>query len=607
LISATASSFADQEPDHHDLGVDHEDCQLLESILVDGSNQISTLPLMDLGWTFQLHSSPSSRKVIYLDFDGHTTTGTSWNASMGTSFYSPAYDINGNPGSFNSEELSRIQQIWQRVAADYAPFDVDVTTQAPPTDWLIKSGSADLNYGMRVVVTSFGPSSSTLGGIARINSFNASTDTPCFVYNKSLTGVAEAISHEVGHTLGLSHDGSSSGSYYYGHGSGETSWAPIMGVGYNKNVTQWDNGTYYGSNNKSTTANYGRGPDDLAVISTYNGFGFQPDLVGNGFTTATPLLINSSKVGQFGRIETALDCDYYSFSLQSSGSIDLRFDPYWYRSFVDRDGIWGGSSLEYIAPASDGNTATPYADSGTNLDLSVSLYNAGGALLGTVNGAGLAATMAWSNLTAGSYLLRLDGVGSGNPTSSSPTGYSDYGSIGNYFISGTITGSSSVTTLLSSSLTSPTLAPLTSTTSSSLTSSTTTPATTSATLSASPIQPSRSSNPSAQTLASASDPLTGPAGANSLSLGYRSDPLLAPTPGVAGSGFQAAALANSSIAVPGSPTPLQSATTTPLLISQLGPLPLQLSADFQADQPWPAAAANTLFPAVVGQPLRLPA
>lgn len=37
-------------------------------------------------------------------------------------------------------------------------------------------------------------------------------------------------SHEVGHSVGLYHDGVNSSSYYWGHGSGATSWAPIMGV-----------------------------------------------------------------------------------------------------------------------------------------------------------------------------------------------------------------------------------------------------------------------------------------------------------------------------------------------------------------------------------------
>ncbi|MCX5957299.1 MAG: hypothetical protein NTW51_13080 [Cyanobacteria bacterium] len=53
-----------------------EDHDLLrEATVVAGSDLTSTVALMDLGWTFQLHSSPTSSKVIYLDFNGHTTTG----------------------------------------------------------------------------------------------------------------------------------------------------------------------------------------------------------------------------------------------------------------------------------------------------------------------------------------------------------------------------------------------------------------------------------------------------------------------------------------------------------------------------------------------------
>jgi hypothetical protein len=416
------------------------DNDLREATVVAGSDQTSTVALMDLGWTFQLHSSPSSSKVIYLDFNGHTTTGTSWNNTvMGSSFDSPAYDIDGNPAIFNTEELSRIQQIWQRVAADYAPFNVDVTTQEPPTDWLIKSNSSDPNYGIRAVITSYGPSSSVAGGVAIVNSFNAAKDMPCFIYNKSLTAAAEAVSHEVGHSLGLSHDGTSSNAYYYGHGSGETSWAPIMGVGYNKNVTSWDNGTYYGSNNGSASANYGRGPNDMAVISTFNGFGYQLDEIGNDPSSAAALTIAGGVVSQFGRIETSSDSDFYSFALQGSGNVNLSFDPYCYRAYVDRDGLWGGSNLVYTAPVSDGNSGTAYADSGTNLDLAVGLYSSSGSLLGSFNGAGLATTLAWSNLAAGTYYVKLDGVGVGTPTTSPPSGYNDYGSVGNYLITGTIT------------------------------------------------------------------------------------------------------------------------------------------------------------------------
>ena len=501
-----------------------EDMELRELTVVGGSDQTSTVALMDLGWTFQLHSSPTSSKVIYLDFNGHTTTGTSWNNTrMGSSFYSPAYDINGNPAIFNNEELSRIQQIWQRVAADYAPFDVDVTTQAPPTDWLIKSNNSDPNYGIRAVITSYGPYN-TAGGVAYANSFNAANDTPCFIYNKSLTAAAEAVSHEVGHTLGLSHDGTSSNAYYYGHGSGETSWAPIMGVGYDKNVTTWDNGTYYGSTNGAASANYGHGPNDMAVISTFNGFGYQLDQIGNDPSSAAALTVAGGVVSQFGRIETSLDSDFYSFQLQGSGNVNLKFDPYCYRAYVDRDGLWGGSNLVYTAPVSDANSGTAYADSGSNLDLAVGLYSSAGSLLGSFNGAGLATTLAWSNLAAGTYYVKLDGVGVGNPTTSPPNGYNDYGSVGNYLITGTITNALNSGTPLS---TTTALAPSSST----------------------PKGVISPSGTAAIPAAAPRDSLTGIASGSVTSMAFQSDPLLdhrfaATALGSAAPGFPAAKVDN---------------------------------------------------------------
>jgi hypothetical protein len=41
--------------------------------------------------------------------------------------------------------------------------------------------------------------------------------------------LVRAVSHEIGHTLGLRHDGVVGGSpYYKGHGQGQQSWAAIM-------------------------------------------------------------------------------------------------------------------------------------------------------------------------------------------------------------------------------------------------------------------------------------------------------------------------------------------------------------------------------------------
>ena len=79
---------------------------------------------------FTLHSKPGAIKVVYLDFDGPAITSTAWNTSTGVAtLNAKAYDTDGNIGAFSSTELGQIAEIWHRIAEDYAPFNVDVTTE----------------------------------------------------------------------------------------------------------------------------------------------------------------------------------------------------------------------------------------------------------------------------------------------------------------------------------------------------------------------------------------------------------------------------------------------------------------------------------------------
>ena len=349
-----------------------------------------------LSEVFQLHSNPGASKVIYLDFDGHTTNDSSWNS--GVAFTSDAYSRSGSVDTFDASDRGGMYRIWARMAEDFLPFDVDVTTEDPGVEALRKSGSGDTHWGNRVVISGtsdwYGGGA---GGVAYVGSFDWGKDTPSFVFTSGVgTGsknVAEAGSHEVGHTLGLSHDGKTDGTGYYGgHGSGDTGWASIMGVGYYKNVSQWSQGEYDDANQHQ---------DDLQIITSQNGFGYRVDEVGDDLQNAGYFQGSGSGVNYRGLIERRADVDFFRFDT-SGGVINLNIEP---------------------------------AAIGPNLDIEVKLYDFMGNVLDTFNPTdSLFARIENYNLGAGTYYLSVDGVGKGDLSS----GYNDYASLGFYSIKGTV-------------------------------------------------------------------------------------------------------------------------------------------------------------------------
>ncbi|HYF09352.1 MAG TPA: zinc-dependent metalloprotease family protein [Acetobacteraceae bacterium] len=377
---------------------------------------------MPYGDTFRLHSNPGSCFKIYLDFDGHSTEDASWLSYWGgTSVESPAFSLDPDP-AFTAAELSVVQQIWQRVAEAYSPFNVDVTTEEPGLEGLRNTGGGDGAYGIRLVITD--EEGKNNGGIAYIGSFDWSTDTPAYVYANRLADdakfIADAAIHEVGHTLGLSHDGQvPSTEYYYGHGSGTTDWAPNMGAGYYATITQFSKGEYY---NASQTE------DDLAIITTQNGgVTWRADEAGNTPATATPLTGTLSggvaTVASWGVIsgsDTRNDVDMFELKVGQGGSINVTISS-WSQVWVS-----GQSSPLY--------DVSPY----TSLDVQVTVYDASGHDVAVINDPDeLDARINLTGLEGGTYYLAIDGVGAGDPFSATPTGYTEYGSIGQYMIQGT--------------------------------------------------------------------------------------------------------------------------------------------------------------------------
>ena len=84
----------------------------------------------------------------------------------------------------------------------------------------------------------------------------------------------------------------------------------------------------------------------------------------------------------------------------------------------------------------DINPHTP----GPNLDIELKVYNSSGSVIAQTNPSTLlAASLMFAAPSDGTYYLSIDGIGMGDPQG---TGYSDYGSVGQYTVSGTISAPS---------------------------------------------------------------------------------------------------------------------------------------------------------------------
>lgn len=380
----------------------------------DGTALASAEPAASytLAETFSLHSRPGATRTVYLDFDGGTLLSTnSWLLNGLTSLLFPGWTLDSS-AAFSDAERTLVQEVWARVSEDFAPFDVDVTTQEPAAGGLWRSGTSDLTYGSRVAFSSGSSVQSALcggcGGLGWIGTFDvitqAETRSPAWVFPSSLgnraKSMAEAASHEVGHNLGLAHDGTTSNGYY----GGTSLWGPLMGSPYSAGVTQWSQGDYTAASNHQ---------DDFVVAGT-NGVTLRPDEAGSTAATALPL---SALPGGAGVIATRSDSDWIGIA-QCSGTVTARADP---------------------------------AAIGPNLDLMVEVRNAAGTVLAsaapattrTTSGVtGLSASVSLP-LTGGPFYVAVSGVGAGaGGTSDWSTGvYDDYGSLGTYRL--TVTGCSS--------------------------------------------------------------------------------------------------------------------------------------------------------------------
>jgi hypothetical protein len=333
-----------------------------------------------------INSLPGAQATVYLDFDGQYVNGSIWNW---------AGPIDAQPASFSSDQITEIHT---RVAEDFSIFNLNITTDstvflaAPPAS------------RMRIIITPTSQWYGPAGGISLVGSFTWGNDTPAWVFSallgNSVKNVAEAVSHEAGHTLGLQHqsifDGSCSkvNEYAGGQGSGEIGWAPIMGNGYSKNITTWHNGT-----NSTGCANF---QSDVSIIAgSLNNFGLRDDDHADIHTEASTLSAGEN-FSASGIINNASDRDVFRFDLSFTNTFSLSAIPH---------NVGSGNA-------------------GANVDIKVALLDQFADTIGRYNPAELLNVGIDTNLNSGTYYLVVDGVANAN--------LPEYGSLGFYTLSASL-------------------------------------------------------------------------------------------------------------------------------------------------------------------------
>jgi hypothetical protein len=256
-----------------------------------------TLELLSMPSVPAFSSLPGAPATLYLDFDGHFQAEAA--VTDGANLTSAAFALDANNQDFLAE-MGSIREIWARVAEDYSPFNINVTT-VDPGDFSHDS------HNLRVVITGRDFTGDDRGGVGRRKAFSSEPD-PNVVYVFSVSkgfadddpaglrpmkSIGNLVSHEAGHAFGLEHQTA----------LGDDKKAPIMG-----NANSAERGIWWKGTNEK-----GNSQDDMAIIaSTLNGFGFRPDGP-DSFAGAGQLQVGGRGFEGRGVIHETSDVDVYRF------------------------------------------------------------------------------------------------------------------------------------------------------------------------------------------------------------------------------------------------------------------------------------------------------
>ena len=347
---------------------------------------LETLETRQLLTVPALSSNPNAQMTVFLDFDGedygNQIVRVQRNPDLELERMSaiPAFTIDGTPGPDSPAEERLIEEIFHRVAEDFRPFNVNVTTVQPPTGVLqikvsvggngvvqhrVLTRVFDQNGALIQIIT--GPPQTyrfTSPVFAELNAYRTNQINPVLIFPQQLTAaqqngqtIARLVSQGVGRQLGLQNQTA----------VGNVNSGPIMAdLTANPVRDTWANSLFQNDINQLTAPSGIQSRLDDFGDSIATAGNAQVDLVSSSF--ANPQRIASGIINHTPAVAGA-DRDVFRTVLdltRTTGTAELS---------INVDGL-DLSSRRFL----DG-TVNPTLNRGSNLDVVVRLYSANGTLL----------------------------------------------------------------------------------------------------------------------------------------------------------------------------------------------------------------------------------
>lgn len=295
----------------------------------------------------------------------------------------------------NGVTKENMYRMWQTVSAIYSPYKLNITTN--PTVYEAAKAANVTRTGIIHFYNQDGRSNAPIGAFGT-TSAGTLYRNPSSGFDYGY-GIGMTAAHEVGHEMGMQHDHGGTGGEYF-EGIPAYQWGPIMGNYWMGG--DWTNGIWTWSKGEYATAtNF---EDDLRIMNVTEGVPYVDDDNVSGKPLTVGPAGDISPLQNYGQIEKTGDTDAFTFTLTSTGSLNLRIDP-----------------IEYFGM----------------LDVDAKIYNAANAVVASSNlSVNRRASFSNVSLPAGSYRLVIAGGAEGTPSN----GFSNYSSLGWYAMKGTLTG-----------------------------------------------------------------------------------------------------------------------------------------------------------------------